>query len=182
MTLEEFTERTGIYPDQMLYRAIENYYNIEYDVFTGKDTFFKAYKENANGLAETIQRDADEAIDRELEWKPCKTHGTNMNQDKYDELAEICTGMDGQTHFTGEEEAKKLVAEMFGFSSEKIEIVGTVRVYEINRHGRLRKAAEYKRQPLYNDGDSNYIRFNVRCADTFWPYKMVNGLLKQYQL
>ncbi len=105
MMIQEFTERTGFYPDQALYRAIEARYN---DFDGNKDDFCKAYKENTDGLAEMIQREANEVrynmershavelaqltkqldnvwedlgdaltvLDRELEWKPYGGRGT----------------------------------------------------------------------------------------------------------
>jgi len=179
MTLQEFTDRTGFYPDWALCEAIKAHY-IGFN--GGMDSFCEAYKNNANRLAERIQHEANEALDRELEWKPCSSHGTKMSQDEYDELLGICTGMDGETECMCEGEAKMLIADEFGFSSSNIDIVYTVRSYEMNRHGKLRKTAEYERLPLYDSSDRNYIRFDVKCIATVRHYEMINGLLEQYQL
>ncbi len=209
MTLQEFTDRTGFYPDDALFKAIESR-----RLFAAKDKeiFCKAYKENKSGLAEAIQREANTAIRRteqgytaklarltrqldetqkdlaeaykefnkELEWRPYYSYGSDMSQEEYNELEEICTGMDGELKAMSEAEAKELIAEEFGFSPDKIEIVDAVHTYEINRHGELRKASEYKRPPLYGSSDHNYIRFNVRCAATIWHYEMINGELEEY--
>ncbi len=177
MTLQEFTECTGFYPDDTLYGVIEMYYTL----FIGdKDAFYKAYKENVGGLAEKIQQEANNALDKMLEWKPCDDYGTNMSQEQYDELLEHCTGMDGEPNLISEEEAKKLLADEFGFSPDKIEIVYTVHTYEANRRRERRKDAEYKRLPLYDSSDYNYVRFNVKCTSATWCYEMINGQLKEY--
>ncbi len=209
MTLQEFTDRTGFYPDNALYKAIEAHYiNFNGD----KDGFCKAYKENTNRLAERVQckanadRDGMEnryiakitrltrlldevwkglgetlkALDKELDWKPYRDFGTSMSQDEYDELMESCTGMDGELKAMSGAEAKRLVAEEFAFSPDKIEIVDAVHTYEINGYRELRKAAEYKRQPLYDSSEHNYIRFNVRGAATVLRYEMINGVLEEY--
>ena len=56
MLKEEFEQRTSFYPDQALYSIIEKHYM----EFNGdKDAFCKAYKKNADGFAEKIQREAD---------------------------------------------------------------------------------------------------------------------------
>jgi len=224
MLITEFTERTGFYPDEALYKVIEAHYM---DFNGNKDAFCKAYKKNTDGLAEIIQHEANiasfkaekpvdasdvdrltkekdrlaaqeqthaieidkltkqlneaqdnlretlAALDRELEWKPCNDCGTNMSQEEYSELL-------GTGRVMSDEEAKKLVSDEFGFSPDRIEIIDTVHAYEVNRHGELRKAAGYKRQPLYNASDYNYVRFDVRCAASTWYYEMINGELKEY--
>ncbi len=209
MTLQEFTDWTGFYPDDALYKVIEVYY-----VASGvsEDDFCKAYKENTDNLANEIQGtanrtrrsmernhaaelarltkqldkaredlgDALTALDREAEWKPYNGRGTNMSQDDYDEFEEICTDMDGDVDYLSEGEAKKLVAEEFGFSTDKIEIMDTVHTYEINRHEEVREVAVYKRLPLYDSITYNYVRFDVRCAAIVRHYEMINGMLKEY--
>lgn len=103
-----------------------------------------------------------------------------MAQNRYEELLVSCTGQNGDPHVMSEAEARQLVAEEFGFSLEKIEIVTTVHTYEVNKHRQLRKAAVYTRQPLYDATDWNYVRFNVRGAGSTWMYEMVNGELETY--
>lgn len=209
MMLEEFEQRTGFYPTLLQYAAIERAYT---DFNGDKDAFCKAYKKNADGIAELIQREANrdvlrledkqaaeitrrddeitrlgaeierlkKQLDRELEWKPTESCGTNMSQDRYEDLMASCTGGHGVPHVMSEIEAKQLVAEEFGFNPERIEIVTTVHTYEVNKYHQLRKAATYTRQPLYDATDWNYVRFNVRGAGATWCYEMVNGDLRNY--
>jgi len=187
MMIEEFEQRTGYYPALKEYAAIERAYT---DFDGDKDAFCKAYKKNADGIAERIQREVnmdtlkqerDQAaeiarrdaeidrlkkeLDRELEWKPSEGTGTNMSQERYEELLESCTGDHGDPHVMSEDEAQQLVADEFGFNPERIEIVTTVHTYEVNKHQQLRKAAAYTRLPLYG---------------ATWTYEMVNGELETY--
>lgn len=209
MLLEEFEQRTGYYPSLKEYEAIERAYtgfDGDKDSFC---TAYKrnaggiaeriqhevnqeAIRQEQYHAAELQHRDDEikkrEAeierlkalLDRELEWKPCDGCGTNMAQNRYEELLVSCTGQNGDPHVMSEAEARQLVAEEFGFSPEKIEIVTTVHTYEVNKHRQLRKAAAYTRQPLYNATDWNYVRFNVRGAGATWTYEMVNGELETY--
>ena len=124
--------------------------------------------------------DLEAQLDKELEWKPSESTGTNMAQADYESLLESCTGNHGAPHVMSEGEARMLVAEEFGFNPERIEIITTVHTYEVNKYRRLRKAGIYTRQPLYNATDWNYVRFNVRGAGCTWMYEMVNGELETY--
>ena len=203
MMIEEFEKRTGFYPTQVQYEAIERAY-MDFD--GDKDAFCKAYKQNADGIAERIQREVSMAtfnaqyaqaaelarrdaeierlkkeLDRELEWKPSEGTGTNMSQAAYESLlVASCTGDHGDPHVMSEDEARLLVADEFGFNPERIEIITTVHTYEVNKHHQLRKAATYTRQPLFDATVWNYVRFNVRGAGCTWMYEMVNGALKTY--
>ena len=202
MMIEEFEKRTGFYPTQVQYAAIERAY-MEFD--GDKDAFCKAYKKNANGIAERIQREVNMAtlkaqrdqaaelshrdaeikrlgkeLDRELEWKPSETAGTNMSQERYEELLASCTGHNGDPHIMSENEARQLVSEEFGFNPERVKIITTVHTYEVNKHHQLRKAATLTRQPLYDATDWNYVRFNVQGVSCTWTYEMVNGELETY--
>ncbi len=56
MMLEEFEQRTGFYPTLVQYAAIERAYT---DCGGDKGTFCKAYKKNAGGIAERIQREVN---------------------------------------------------------------------------------------------------------------------------
>lgn len=62
MMIEEFEQRTGHFPSSAEYKAIEAAY-MEFD--GDKDEFCKAYKKNANGIAERIQREVDAAAFKE---------------------------------------------------------------------------------------------------------------------
>ena len=202
MMIEEFEQRTGFYPTLVQYEAIERAY-MDFD--GDKDAFCKAYKKNADGMAERIQREVNMAtfkaqrdqaaeltrrdaeierlkkkLDLELEWKPSEGTGTGMSQDRYESLLASCTNRSGDPHVMSEDEARLLVAEEFGFAPERIEIVTIVHTYEVNKHHQLRKAAAYVRQPLYDATDWNYVRFNVRGAGCTWMYEMVNGELETY--
>ncbi len=65
MMLEEFEKRTGFYPTLAQYAAIERAY-MEFD--GDKDAFCKAYKKNADGMAERIQREVNlDTIKRDRE-------------------------------------------------------------------------------------------------------------------
>ncbi len=76
---------------------------------------------------------------------------------------------------------KKLIAEEFGFSPDKIEIVNTACTYETNGRGELREVAEYERRPLCDSGICNYIRFDVRGAAAVRHYEMIDSQLKEYR-
>ncbi len=207
MMLSEFIERTGFEPTADEYAKIEDAY---YDFDGGKDAFCKTFVEGNGEkkiyqaraveierlkgqiveLEKMYKSDAEKQekriaelhaqLDKELEWKPCANCGTNMSQERYESLLESCTGNHGDPHVMSEDEARQLVAEEFGFDPERVEIIATVHTYEVNKHQRLRKAATFTRQPLYDATDYNYVRFNVRCAGATWTYEMVNGELETY--
>ena len=164
--------------------------------FTGdKDAFCKAYKKNADRLAEKIQSEADmqafkaqaaventvkdsesriieleKALDREQERRPYEDTD-NVRQADYKRLAD-----QSDTEHMSDEKAKDLLYEWYGFASEKITIHHSVPVYEVNRHGRLRKVGEMDRSPLYNATDWNYIRFD--CGRM--SYELHDGDLRLY--
>ena len=192
MMIQEFEQRTGYYPTLEEYEAIERAY-MEFD--GDKDAFCKAYKKNADGIAERIQREAnmahfraaDEAakelkalkariaelekdLDRELEWRPhVDTH--NYQQERYEELRDA-----GGTRVLSDEEAKDLLYDWYGFAREKVKIYHPLPALEVNRHGRLRKCGEIDRRPLYNATDWNYIRFDCGCM----TYELVNDELRPF--
>ena len=56
MLKHEFEELTGFYPTETLYSVIEDHY---YASDGDKQAFCEAYKENRDGLASKIQREAD---------------------------------------------------------------------------------------------------------------------------
>lgn len=192
MMREEFEQRTGFYPTSALYEIIEKHYT-EFD--GDKDAFCKAYKKNADGLAEKIQREADmakhsvlqeiekakkaaeakiaeleKALEREQEWKPYEDTD-NVQQSDYERLAS-----QSSTEHLSDEQAKDLLYEWYGFAREKIKIHHSVPIYEVNRHRRLRKVGELDRSPLYNATDWNYIRFDCGCMS----YELYNDNLRPY--
>lgn len=207
MMMSEFIERTGFEPTADEYRKIEEAY---YDFDGDKDAFCKAFVEQGGEKkfyqaraveveqmrsqmvelekmfkADVKKRekqiaDLQAQLDRELEWKPSEGTGTNMSQSDYEALAALCDGSHGDPHIMSEDEARRLVAEEFGYDTGRVEIIATVDTYEVNKHRQLRKADTYTRLPLYDAADYNYVRFNVRCAGSTWMYEMVNGELKPY--
>lgn len=71
MLQAEFETLTGIYPDATLYSAIEREYTRQtedgHDVWPDKYVFCESYKDNTDGLAEKIQKAADDGIWRKAE-------------------------------------------------------------------------------------------------------------------
>lgn len=196
MMMSEFIERTGFEPSAEEYEKIEEqYYNFDGD----KDAFcsnwlkqggiLRCCKERALKIEQLNSKilelehmsrmedkklqqriaDLEAQLDRELDWKPCAGSGTNMDQERYEQLAS--TGK-----ILSDQEAKELIADECGFSPEKITILHTASAYEVNKYRQLRQAAEYDRKPVYESTDWNYIRFD--CAN--FMYELVNGELEFY--
>lgn len=196
MLMSEFTERTGFQPTADEYEQIEDaYYNFDGDkdafckAFVEDDGELKVYKARAAEIArlrsqmleiekqfkkDIADRDRriealTEDLDRELERKPSAETGTHMEQERYERLASAGRTMSDQ-------EAQEYIAEECGFSPDKIRILHKASTYEVNKHRRLRKAAEYDRPPIYESTDWNYVRFD--CAG--FMYEIVNGELNFY--
>lgn len=201
MNIQEFTNRTGFYPSLEMYAIIEKHYN---DMSVDKDTFCKAYKENVDGLAEKIQQDAamtainnqsravaaanklqlekdelmeqvkrlTEQLDKEQNWHPYG-HNSELEDDSYHSLTQSGREL-------SDADAVELIASEFGFMPDKIEIVHTLKIYEINRHQLLRKTGEIIRLPYYGATDWNYIRFNVNTKSGSQWYEMINGELRLF--
>ena len=196
MMMSEFIDRTGFEPTSDEYKQIECAY---YDFDGDKDAFCKAFIKNGGDLkiykarAEEIARlrsqmletekqfkkdvaDRDRRIDqltaeldKELEWRPAADTGTNMEQERYEHLVRSGRKMTDQ-------EAREFIADECGFSADKITIHHKASTYEVNKHHRLRVAAEYNRDPVYASTDWNYVRFD--CAH--FMYELVNGELRFY--
>lgn len=190
MMIEEFEQRTGYFPSSAEYKAIEAAY-MEFD--GDKDEFCKAYKKNANGIAERIRREVNAAafkesrqhtadltrrdieierlkkqLEREQEWKPYEDADA-VSQADYDELA-----TSGGTDKMTDDEAKALLYNWYGFAKEMVVILRTAPIYEINRHRQLREVGAVDRAPLYNSTDWNYIRFT--CGRM--SYELYNDTLR----
>lgn len=196
MMMSEFIERTGFEPSAEEYEKIEEqYYNFDGD----KDAFcanwltqggiLRCCKERALKIEQLNSKileiehmsrmedkklqqriaDLEAQLDRELEWKPCTGSGTNMDQERYEQLASAGKVLSDQ-------EATELIADECGFSLEKITIIHTTSSYEVNKYRQLRQAAEYDRKPVYESTDWNYVRFD--CAN--FMYELVNGELEFY--
>lgn len=190
MMIKEFTKLTGFYPSASFAEAIqEAYYEFDGD----KVAFCKAYKENADGMAERIQHNANIAdakalierdaeikklraeieslrkqVEREQEWRPY-VDANNYQQDRYDELRKSGRVMT-------DDEAKDLLYNEFGFAREKVSIYHSIPIYEANRHRQLRKVGETERLPLYDATDWNYIRFDCGCM----TYELINDELRPF--
>ena len=96
---------------------------------------FKDYQvENAALKAELSE--LRQKLDKELEWKPSRRTGTQMDQKRYEELLH-CTLDNGFSRVMSEEEVKELLFEECGFSPDKIEIVTKVAAYEVNKYRQL---------------------------------------------
>lgn len=196
MMLSEFIEHTGFTPTADEYVQIEAAY---YDFGGDKDAFYKAFVEHGGeqklykARAEEIARlkdhiaeaekrheqelserdrrlaDLQSELDKELEWKPASSAGTNTEQADYEHLARAGRAMTDQ-------EAIDLIADECGFDPNKIRLVSAVKTYEVNKYRKLRAAAEYERVPMYESTDWNYVRFD--CAS--FMYEFVNGQLYFY--
>ncbi len=199
MMLEEFEQRTGFYPTLVQYAAIERAY-MDFD--GEKDAFCKAYKKNANGIAECIQREVNldtikeegeqaaeitrrdaeierlkKELEREQEWRPYEdTH--SIAQADYTELAKSVSG--GAAHYMSDTEALDWVCSEFGFDRSKVTILHEINEYEVNRHYQLRRTGKkIDRRPVYCATDYHYIRFNVGRG-VGWMWEAWNGQLRPF--
>ena len=198
MMLSEFEQRTGYYPAAKEYEAIER----AYMEFNGdKDTFCKAYKKNADGIAERIQREVNlaafkqdrsqaaeiarrdaeikrlrEQLDRELEWKPYE-FSQNIPQADYAGLAGCIPS--GAAHYMTDDEALEWICTEFGFDRSKVTILHEIDEQEINRHHQCRPTGrKIDRRPIYYATDYHYIRFNVGRGA--WQWEAWNGGLRPF--
>jgi predicted phage-related endonuclease len=194
MMIEEFEKLTGIFPSADLYEAIDNAYN---EFHGDKVEFCKAFKTNAEGLAEKIKRAANtkswkandsaaqerkalndqieslkQQLEREQEWKPIDYEATgNLKQSEYAKLANASC-----PRIMTDEEAKDLLYDWYGFAKEKVTIHHEIDKLEVNRHRALRKVGTISREPLYNATDWNYIRFDCGCMS----YELINDNLRPF--
>ena len=201
MLISEFQRRTGIFPSMNLYSVIEKFYGESEE---DKDAFCRAYLMNADCLAERIQTEANklemnrenqaaaeiwkletelnaakkradklqQALDKELDWKPAEHTGTNMCPEDYERLAES-----GSVIIVSDEEAKEHLSVLFGFMPDEIQIIREVQTFEVNKYHQCRVKETFRREPLYDATDWNYIRFD--CAGMQW--ELVNGELLPYE-
>ncbi|RZT00934.1 hypothetical protein [Cuneatibacter caecimuris] len=106
----------------------------------------------------------------EVERELAKDTGTNMNQERYQKLANMC-----DTEHMTDADARLYIGQVLGFDPLKVKIVHEVSDYYIEE-GRLKKWHTYHRDPQYNASDWNYIRFDV-CG---WQYEYENGMIRFY--
>lgn len=195
MLLEEFEQLTGFYPDGKLYAVIEEAYM---ESKKSKQDFCKAYKENRDGLAETLQRrcslkvrngqieserkisDLGKKIDdlreknRELKEqleKELEWKPYEMNRNVPQGFYDKLAESDARE--LSDTECQDLLYKWFGFAREKVTVIREVTAYEVNRHHILRKTGRIERKPLYFAADWNYIRFTCGSIE----YEMKNGEL-----
>lgn len=196
MMISEFIERTGFEPTAEEYAKIEDAYH---DFDGDKDNFCKAFVDGngvsqiCRARAQEIARlrsvmlenekqfkqdveDRDRRIgqltaelDRELEWNPATSAGTNMTEQDYAHLSRVGQRMT-------DEEAVAFIADECGFAPEKIRILHEASAYQVNKYRQLRKSHTYDRTPVYESTDWNYVRFD--CAN--FMYELVNGELRFY--
>lgn len=148
--------------------------NIEYD-------FGCSYKQDAQiaeGKVNALSREvaelreklakSQEELEKEQEWVDYEDK-ENVSQGDYQKLKES-----SGTRVLDDYEAKKRLSEWFGFEWDKIKIVRTVPVCQINRHRHVRRIGDEERLPLYNATDFNYIRFD--CG--MMQYELCDGDLR----
>lgn len=148
--------------------------NIEYD-------FWCSYKEQAHIAEDKVKAlsrevaelkekltKSQEELEKEQEWVDYEDK-ENVSQGDYQKLKESF-----DTRVMDDHEAKKLLNEWFGFEWDKIKIVHTVPVCQINRHRHVRRIGDAERLPLYNATDFNYIRFD--CG--MMQYELCDGDLR----
>ncbi len=197
MMIQEFINLTGFYPSAHLYAVIEAEY-IKSD-YPDKQSFCRAYKLNADGLADKIamlsnevenmrrkeqEHTKDVALRAAKEWQE-EAERLQKELDKelewktyevkyeYSEEAYDMLYDDSSTKKLSTEDAKDLIASEFGFDRSKVEVEDSKRIYEINKHRQVRGSGRVSRAPLYNSTDWNYIRFKVAG----YEYEMQDGEL-----
>ena len=195
MTMDEFERLTGFHPTLPHYEEIEK----RYMAFNGdKQAFCMAYKDNKDGMADSIARAAfmkelnekqilykqigekDKEIEclrrkleREQEWKPYESDH-NVKQADYERLA---SSVPGCARYMTDEEAIEWICSEFDFSPSKIAIIHEIDEEEINRHRQCRKTGKkIDRRPVYCATDYHYIRFNT----SRWCYEVWNGQLRPF--
>ena len=199
MLLEEFSELTGFYPDPEFYQHIEQAY---YDFGGTKQDFCRAYKENRDGLAESIaiaaaadrcqkEKDAERLLsDRNEEVRSLEEQITRLknqlereqewrpyqNPHNVSEKEYLDIAGCGLNRELSDDEARELVSREFGFDKSRIRIVHEIAVEEINRHRQIRSRGSRQVSSFYGATDCNYARFDV-CG---LEYEMYNGCLLRF--
>lgn len=200
MNIREFTERTGFYPTYEHYKFIEKSY-MDFD--GDKDAFCKAFRENADGIAEKTARIANRDFEKEAEaGKKAYARMEERIARQADIINDLQTRLnaelewtpykgagtqmaqcdymklreDGFTKMMTDEEAADFIAEELGFNVKRVKIIHTVETFEVNKHRRMRVAETYDREPCYGSTDWNYVRFDVNGIE----YEYIDGQLEMY--
>ena len=184
MLQEEFEAMTGFKTTPDEYKEIEQQY---YEFDGDKVQFCEAWKESEMGEVAAARQKRIEMLEEMVDglikandelrekvttlekWQPCDC-GTHMDQEKYMELWKIGKRMEP-------DEVTKTIAGFYGFDKSKIKVIEDVEIFEKNSMGMIRVADRYKRPPVYDATDWNYVRFD--CAGQQW--EMVNGELMGYE-
>lgn len=204
MMREEFEKRTGFYPSQSFYEIIEQYY---LDFRGDKDTFCKAYKENINGLATMIQREADmaafeakrehEAVKREYAAEISKLEQQlKKAQEVLDKELEwkpyelsgnvpqadykrLASGaeMGRSSHYMTNSEAIDWICNEFDFNPRRITILHEIDEYEINRHNQLRRTGRKIDRRPVYCSTDYHY---IRFNTSRWYYEVWNGHLRPF--
>lgn len=130
-----------------------------YDTATYREDTLRTKVGELSAEVDSLKAEVDclqARVEREEEWKPYEGNDGNTSQEEYDVLAS-----DASAKELSDDEAAQIIADEFGFERDRIGIVREINTYEINRHGRLRKAGTTPRRPLFDAWDYYYIRFDV---------------------
>lgn len=119
--------------------------------------------ERSNTLQFELLEEFRAKLEKEEEWEAYI--GDEVTQEDYDKLKEVCKEP------LSKEKAVRYISDEFGFSPDRVEILNSRRVWEVNRHGKCRYSATEERLPYYYASDWNYVRF-ICCGIT---YEAVNG-------
>lgn len=200
MMRKEFEQMTGIFPSIEVYALIEEAY---YEFDGSKQEFCKAFKENRDGLAETIQSRANDLYYRNEQQNKVLIERHANEIDKLNrKIAELQRDLDyeqdWQPHepsgikqadydalrksgrqMTDDEAIDWVVAET-GFQRERVSIIRSIPGEEINRHHQIRRTDRMiDRSPVYDATDWHYILFRV-TANVAWYYELHNDELKPF--
>lgn len=163
-------DRLGDAENSYVCKALEGCLEIAEDNI--ENDFFESYKqslrqerekaEDLNGKLAVSNREYEKLwsdystivkqLEHELEWKPYEEKNVYL-QEAYDKLRSSCDNKP-----LSDEHAKEIVCE-HGFDCDRVRILKSVPVYEINRHGVLRQSGNIERKPFYYAGDWNCIVF-----------------------
>ena len=114
-----------------------------------RDKLIDELKHQAVGLKSDILflndqvEELEDQLDKELDWKPCKTVGTQMTQADYQDLSanEFTKSMTG-------EEAANFIAEELGFDPKKVEIIQQISQNARRREVQARATLRFNRMEL----------------------------------